>query len=79
MTAEDRETGNNVVARFERGDGGPDLLDDTSGFVAEDGRQRAGVAALHVVKVAVAETGTDGTDKDLVRSRFVDLDVGDRE
>src|SRR6202035_1356275 len=56
-----------------------DLLDDTSGFVAEHRRQRMRIEPFHEMQVGMTEPGDTGADQDLARSGFLQADVLDHK
>ena len=76
FAARGRERENDVVAGRERSYARPDLLHDSSGFVAENERKRLRKVAVDDVQVAVAHTA--GCDPDehltLLRRSQVDLE-----
>jgi cytosine/adenosine deaminase-related metal-dependent hydrolase len=70
-------SGDHVVARLHRAHLGAHGLDDAGALVAQDGRQRVRVGALHEVQVGVADAGRRGADQHLVWPGLVDLHVLD--
>ena len=75
-----REQRDHVVADGERGDVGPDLLDDPGSLVAEDRRRvSGGVGAGGGVEVGVADAAGGEADQDLSRPRLGELDLLDDE
>ena len=65
-----------VIADLDRGDLGPDGLDDAGALVAHDQRGREGDRAVHHAGVAVADTRVLDGHADLGRAGIPHLDVG---
>ena len=68
-----------MIAGHELGDVGADFLDDAGGLVAEDGRRRERIEAVHEVQIAVAHTAGDRAHQHLAAYRLGDVDVLDGE
>ena len=79
VAAENRETGDDVVAGLHIVDGLAHFLDDSGGFMAQYGGGGKGVVAVDKVQVAVANTARDGAHQDFAIQRLVDLDVFDNQ
>ena len=79
VAAEDRQAGDDVVARLELVDVRADRLDDAGRLVAEDGRRRERVEALDEVQVAVADAAGHRAHEHLAPDGLGDVDVLDRE
>jgi hypothetical protein len=69
----------NVVALGETPHSGPDLLDDSGPFVAEDDGKIGRVDALSHVQVGVANAARRHADLQLARLRRVELELLDHE
>jgi hypothetical protein len=68
-----------VVARLEVFYKLADCLDNTGGFVAEDGGHRQRKQAVDVMKVAMAHTTRYGADEHFASYRSIDFDLFDRK
>ena len=77
VTAEDRETGDDVVPRLDVLDERPDLLGHRGRLVPEDDRHPRGVGALDEVQVGVTHPGGGGAEQHLAGARLGNLYVFD--
>src|ERR1700694_602574 len=77
--AEDGQAGDDVIAGLELINLCPPLFDDAGGFVAQYGRSRHIVEAVHVVQVTVTDTAGHDTDENLMLGRLVNVDVFDSQ
>lgn len=78
-TAEDGETGDDVIAGLDFGDLGSDGVDDAGSLVAEDGGALEGVEAVDAVEVGVANAAGGGVNADLVTDGVGDVDLAEGE
>src|SRR4029453_16492379 len=79
VAAEDRETGDDVVAALELGHVRADRFDNAGGLVAEDRGGRELIIAVDEVQVAMAHATGDRAHEDLALDGLRDLDVLDGE
>jgi hypothetical protein len=77
LSAENRNAGNDVVARLDVCDVGTHRLHDSGRLVAHHHREIRAEMPFHEMEVAVAEPGPDDLDEHLVCRRFVDRQVLD--
>src|SRR5712692_6406051 len=79
VSAENRETRYNMVARLDIAHRLADFLDDSRRLVAEHRGGRMGVVAVDEMKVAVAYAARDRPQQHLAILRLVDIDIFDSE
>jgi hypothetical protein len=79
MTAEDRQAGDDVVARFDIVHLRADSLDYPCGLVPQHNGHGGRVEALVKVHVAMADPSRHGAHQDFVRPRGADVDLLDAE
>jgi hypothetical protein len=68
-----------MVTDIHRPDIGPDLLDYAGGLVTKNDGERVREIALDDVKIGVADTHSDDTDKHFATYRFRDGDILNRQ
>src|SRR5712664_1877936 len=79
ISAENRETRDNMVARLDIAHRLADFLDDSRRLVAEHRGGRMGVVAVDEMEVAVAYAARDRPQQHLAILRLVDIDIFDSE
>ena len=76
MPAEHGKAGDDVVARFEMADAGPDRFDHPGRLVPENERYGEGDSvAVQGVEVAVTDSGCHRLDQHLAEAGLTDLDI----
>jgi hypothetical protein len=77
MAAEYRQATYDMVAWFHVMNIRPDLFDDASCLMSEDGGGRGGIMPVDIVKIGMANADGGSADQHLARTRVVDLHLFD--
>ena len=76
MTAEGRQTGDNMIARLHVGH---DFLENARRFIPKHDRQPVRIKSFNKVKIAVTDSRHRRPDQDFPRPEFIDRNVFDDE